>query len=72
MLATFAQPHVALHAFRSSSSPRCLVREVGWKKRDHVTMVLNMDNNAMPDSKKKSFGGLMHNFEGTFQFDFLW
>jgi len=49
-----------------------LVREVGWKKRDHVTMVLNMDNNAMPDSKKKSFGGLMHNFEGTFQFDFLW
>jgi len=49
MLATFAQPHVALHAFRSSSSPRCLVREVGWKKRDHVTMVLNMDNNALAD-----------------------
>lgn len=29
-----------------------LVRDVGWKKRDHVTMVLNMDINALTDSEE--------------------
>jgi len=49
-----------------------LVCEVGWKKRDYVTMVLNLDSDALTNSKKNSFVGLVHNFDGTFQFDFLW
>jgi hypothetical protein len=37
-----------------------------WKKGDWDVMILNVDENALTNPGMPSFGGFVHNFDGTF------
>ncbi|XP_073219730.1 uncharacterized protein [Cicer arietinum] len=71
VIAIFPQLHVAHKALGNSSShPYRPILEMSWTKVDVDTMVLSVDDNALTNSWKTSFGGMVQNHDGDFQFGF--